>query len=75
MYLMYSSTLIFCGWAHGCNPYTVTPMQVGAKECWKMGVWVNPKYIVVSWLRLQDASDCITHPYWMYVMCFSTLIC
>ena len=28
----------------------------------------------MSWLRLQEASDCIPHPYWMYAKCFGTLI-
>jgi hypothetical protein len=26
---------------------------------------MNLNDIMVSWLRLQDASDCITHPYWI----------
>ncbi len=41
----------------------------------KVGVWERPNAIVVSWLRLQTASDGILHPYHMYTMCFSTLIC
>ncbi len=42
---------------------------------WKVGVWVRPNDVVVSWLRLQTASDCIPHPYHMYTKCISTLIC
>ena len=30
--------------------------------------------IVMSWVRLQQASDWIPHPYWMYAKCFGTLI-
>jgi hypothetical protein len=58
-------------WVH---PYTAIPVEVGAKFG-KIGVWANPNDVGVSWLRLQEASDCIPHPYWMYTMCFSTLIC
>ncbi len=46
-------------WVH---PYTVIPVQVGV-NFWKVGVWVRAKEVVVSWLRLQTASDCIPHPY------------
>ncbi len=49
-------------------------VEVGAKF-WKIGVWANPNDAGVSWLRLQKASDCIPYPYWMYTMCFCTLIC
>ena len=58
-------------WVH---PYTAIPVELGAKF-WKIGVWANLNDVGVSWLRLQEASDCIPHPYWMYTMCFSTLIC
>ncbi len=40
-----------------------------------MGVDLSPCDIVMSWLRLQQASDWIPHPYWMYTKCFRTLIC
>jgi hypothetical protein len=30
--------------------------------------------LVMSWLRLQHASDWISHPYWVYTKCFGTLI-
>ncbi len=68
------STLICCEWAYGCYPYTVIPVELGA-EFWKIGVWPNLNDIVVSWLRLQEPSDYVPHPYWMYTKCFSTLIC
>ena len=29
----------------------------------------------MSWLRLQSPIDCIPHPYYIYTMCFITLIC
>ncbi len=48
---------------------------VGGGELWKVGVWVRANGVVVSWLRLQTASDCIPHPYHMYTKYFSTLIC
>ncbi len=57
-------------WVH---PYTVKPVQVGV-NFWKVGVWVRANGVVVSWLRLQTASDCIPHPYHMYTQCFSTLM-
>jgi hypothetical protein len=41
----------------------------------KVGVWVRSNGIVVSWLRLQTASEGVPHPYHMYTKCFSTLIC
>ncbi len=41
---------------------------------WKVGIWVRANGIVVSWLRLQTASDGIPHPYHIYTKCFSTLI-
>jgi hypothetical protein len=46
-------------------PYTVILVLVGV-NCWKIGVWVRANGLVVSWLRLQTASDCIPHPYHMY---------
>ncbi len=48
---------------------------VGGGEFWKVGVWVRANGIVISWLRLQTASDCIPHPYHMFTKCFSILIC
>ncbi len=55
-------------------PYTVILLQVGV-NFWKVGVWVRANGLVMSWLRLQTASDCIPHPYHMYTKCFSILIC
>ncbi len=74
MYTKCFNTLICCKWAYGCYPYTVIPVELGAKF-WKIGVWGNLNDIVVSWLRLQEPSDYVPHPYWMYTKCFSTLIC
>jgi len=31
--------------------------------------------VVMSWLRLQNHLECITHPYHMYTKCLITLIC
>ncbi len=39
---------------------------------WGMG---EPKWCWGVMVELQEASDCMPHPYWMYTMCFSTLIC
>ena len=40
--------------------------------CMCMGIW---GHVVMPLLRLQQASDWIPHPYWMYTKCFGTLIC
>jgi hypothetical protein len=53
--------LICCEWTYGCTPYTVIPVQVGAKLM-KIGVCASPNEVGVSWMRLQEASDCIPHP-------------
>ncbi len=58
-------------WVH---PHTVTPLQVGVNFR-KIGVWLSPSDVVMSWLRLQTPTDCIPHPYHLYTKCFSTLIC
>jgi hypothetical protein len=50
-------------WVH---PYTVIPVQVGAK-LWKIGVRWGPNDVAASWLRLQTTTDCIPHPYWMCI--------
>ena len=52
-------------WMDILHPYIVIPVQVGVK-LWKVGVWVRPNVVVVSWLRLQTASEGIIHPYHMY---------
>ncbi len=57
-------------WVH---PYTVILVQVGV-NFWKVGVWVSANGVVVSWLRLQTASEGIPHPYHMYTKCFGTMI-
>ncbi len=56
------------------DPYTVILVWVGL-IFWKVVVWVRPNVVVVSWLRLQTASEGIPHPYHMYTKLFSTLIC
>jgi len=57
------------------HPYNVMPMQVRGGGFWKIGVWLSPCDVVMSWLRLQTPVDCIPHPNPMYTKCFSTLIC
>ncbi len=58
-------------WVH---PYTVIMVQEGV-HFWKVGVWVRLNGVVVSWLRLQTASEGIPHLYHTYTKCFSTSIC
>jgi hypothetical protein len=58
-------------WVH---PYTVIMVQVGL-HIWKVAMWVRPNGVVVSWFRLQTASEGIPHLYHMYTKCFSILIC
>ena len=55
-------------------PYTVPHLQVGG-GVGVLGVDLSPNDIVASLLRLQQASDWISHPYWMYTKCFGTVIC
>jgi hypothetical protein len=60
-------------WVH---PYTVTPVQVGGGDFLeKWSSKIEPNDIEEPWLRLGTTTDCIPHPYWMYMKCFSTLIC
>ena len=51
-------------------------MQVGGRFWVAVGVLLSLRdvVIVMSWVRLQQASDWIPHPYWMYAKCFGTLI-
>ncbi len=67
------SSLICCWWTYGC---TLT-LLYRCKCFWKVGVWVRPNGVVVSWLSLRTASEGIPHPYhiYMYTKCFSTLMC
>ena len=68
------STLICCGWAHGC---TVTVLRKCGWVCifGKLGAWLSLSDAVRSWLRLQRPVDHIPLPYHTYRKCFSTLIC
>jgi hypothetical protein len=44
------------------HPYTVILVQVGV-HFWKVGVWVRVNGVLVSWLRLQTASEAFRrHP-------------
>jgi hypothetical protein len=67
------STLIYCGWAHGCILTLLRLCRWG----WifaKLGKWLSPSDVVGSWLRLRSPVDCIPHPYHINTKCFSTLI-
>ena len=68
------STLRCCGWAYGCTLTLLCPYRGG----WifrKIGAWLSPSDVVMSWLRLQTPSDCIPQPWHIYTMLFSTLRC
>ena len=56
-------------WVH---PHAVTPVWVGV-DFRKIGAWLSPSDVVVSWLRLQTPIDCI--PQHIYAKCFSSLRC
>ena len=56
------STLICCGWAYG-STLTLLRMCRSGVDFWKIGVWLSPSDVVMSWLRLQTPVDCIPHPY------------
>ncbi len=61
-------------WVH---PYSDTLLQVGG-SFGGFGGRPEPKWccnVMVEKLRLQQASNWIPHPYWMYMKCFGTLIC
>ena len=74
MYTKCFSTLTCCGWAYGCILIAVLHVQVGVNFR-KHGVWPSLYDVAMSWLRLQTPIDCISHPYWMYTECFSSLRC
>ncbi len=58
-------------WVH---PYTDMPLNVEL-DFGEIRVWLSPSDVVKSLLRLQSPIDCIPHPYYIYIKCFSTLIC
>ena len=69
----YLDTMLCMGiWGH---PYSdPTPLQVEG-DYGVLGVDLSPCDVVMSLLRLHQASDWIPHPYWMYTKCCGTLIC
>jgi hypothetical protein len=76
MYIKPFGTLILCCvWAYGA---TLTVMHL-CRYGVGFGVWVVDlrwyDVVIMSLLRLQQASDCIPHPYWIYTKPFGTLIC
>ncbi len=64
-------------WVPPSHPYTVTPVQVGI-DFKKIGVWLSPIDVVISWLRLQLPIECTSHFHikfmCMYAKYFSTLL-
>ena len=73
MYTMCFGTLIRCEWAYG-STLTLLGQCRGGVDLGVWGVDLSLSDVVMSWLRLQEASDCIPHPYWMYTKCFGSLI-
>ena len=69
MYTKCFRSLRWCEW-----PYEFTLTLIGlcrwGADFGFLGVDLSPSDVVMSWLRLQEASDCIRHPYWMYTKCF-----
>ena len=59
-------------WVH---PYTLfTPAREGA-DFRKIGAWLSPSDVVMSWLRLQTPKHWIPQPRHMYAKCLSSLRC
>ncbi len=56
------------------HPYTFMPVKVGGEFLKNWGR-DEPEWCCYVMLRRQAPVDCILCPYWMYVKCFSTLIC
>jgi len=59
-------------WDH---PYRDAPLCRSGVEFWDLRVDLSRYDVVMSLLRLLQASDWIPHPYWMYTKPFGTLIC
>jgi hypothetical protein len=66
--------LICCEWAY--RP-TLTLLRLcrSGVDFRKIGVWLSPSDVAISWLRLPTPMDCISHPFYIYTKCFNTLIC
>jgi hypothetical protein len=75
MYKKCFSTLICCELAYGSTLTLLCLCRSGVVDVLIIGVWLSPRDVAMSWLRLQTPVDCIPHPYHMYTKCFSTLIC
>jgi hypothetical protein len=75
MYKKCSGTLISWSEGHmGPPPHTIRTVTVQVLVLGRVDL--SPSAVVISpWLRLQQASDLISHPNWMYAKCFrGTLI-
>ena len=68
------STLICCGWAPGCT-LTLFHLYRWGWIFVNLGAWLSFSDVVRSWLMPHSPTNCIPHPYHIYTMCFSTLIC
>ena len=72
--LMCFSTLICCGWAHGCT-LTLFCLFMWEWIFGKLRACWSPSDVVMSWLRLHSLANSIPHPCQIYTKCFVTLIC
>jgi hypothetical protein len=74
MYTKCFGTLICCVWAYGSTLTVIRLCRSGA-DFGVLGVDLSKCDVIMSLLRLQQASDWIPYPYWMYTKCFDILIC
>jgi hypothetical protein len=70
------STLLICYKRAYGSTLILTLLHTCTSGWWFLffGVDLSLIDVVMSWLRLQQASDWTPHPYWMYTKCFDTLI-
>ena len=71
------SNVICYGWAYMDPPLNYHACVGWCEFCENWGLLELKKFVRSWWQMPQSPSDCISHPYHMYVyvMCFSNLIC
>ena len=74
MYTQCFSPLICYGWAYR-SALTLLHLYRSGVNFRKIRLSQSPSDVVVSWLRLQTRLECISHPFHIYIQCFSTLVC
>jgi hypothetical protein len=75
MYINCFGTLICFVWAYETTLTVIHLCRWSGVDFGVLGVDLSPNDVLMSWLRLQQASDWIPHLYWMYIKCFGTFIC